>query len=90
MVEADDECMLPDSWGKLVIAPIVAGKILMRDWVDVQKGISILREGYGNLTNFYQKMSNIKKKFEQKFKTRAMSNYYSADPNTPDVYHRAS
>jgi len=83
-------CTLPDNWGTLVIAPIVAGKLLGRDWFDMIKGQQVLSEWYTNLRNMYAKYTEQKKKFKQRIKTRAFDNYYSGVSPNQNIYYRAS
>jgi hypothetical protein len=83
-------CALPDNRGTLVISPIVAGKLLLRDGFDMIKWQWVLSEWYNNLKNMYAKYTEQKKKFKQKVKTRAFDNYYSGVSPNQNIYYRAS
>jgi hypothetical protein len=52
MVDDKDECILPDNYGSLVVAPLVAGWEL-KDDQQTQKGDSVLLEAYNNLVEMY-------------------------------------
>jgi len=69
MTADSDESNLPDDYGKLVIAPIVAWKILYNT-DEVQKWVELLSKWYNEMETMYNAFANIIKEYQKWVKTR--------------------
>lgn len=68
----DDRCNLPENYGRKVIAPIVAGKLLY-DNDEQALWISQLKKWYAELQSMYNFYAKITKTFRNKVKVKPMN-----------------
>ncbi len=72
MIEASDICSLPESYGRKVIAPIVAGKLLY-DTDEQALGISQLKKWYAELQSMYNYFAKMNKTRRDTVKVKPMN-----------------
>jgi len=76
MVNDTDETDLPDNYGLQVIAPIVAGKLLLAT-DEAGKAATILKQGYKNLESMYSYYGTAIKEYRTKVHTPTIPKYYA-------------
>lgn len=72
MINATDQCNLPDQFGIQVIAPLVAGKLLYKtdeQWL----WITFLKQAYAELEAMYNYYAETNRTFRRKVKTKPMN-----------------
>jgi len=78
MESDDDECGLPDDYGKKIIPNLVAGELLI-DTSEWEKGKSLLQIWYAELEDMYSFYATPNKQFRKKIRVRPMTNGYMWD-----------